>query len=150
MITRFLPSMRLSAWVTIFSSVVRGIQSRGNKPEKGAFIGGEPGPGMALDNPGDLLADAAISQKVSTLLRMHDGMGRPPADIVEHRAFPYQINPYKAIEHLRIRAQRPALPCSEQLPFRCILLHAADLHRTHPVWCGMTERLFDIANAMFE
>jgi hypothetical protein len=65
---------------------------------------------MALDNPGDLLADAAVPQKVGTLLRMHDGMGQPPADVVEHRAFPYQVNTYKDIEHCVSERNVPHCP----------------------------------------
>jgi hypothetical protein len=52
---------------------------------------------MALNNPGDLFPDPTGTQQVCSELSVHDGMGRPPPDVVEHRTFTHQINPYKGI-----------------------------------------------------
>ena len=89
----------------------------GRQPEKGAFISREPCTGMALDNPGDLLADPAGTQEICSLLCVHDGMGRPPADIVEHRTFTHQINPYKGIERCISERNIPHCPAMSNYLF---------------------------------
>jgi hypothetical protein len=69
----------------------------GGEPEKGAFIGRKTCPGVTFDNPGDLFVDPMGTQVIGSLLRMLDRVGRPPADVMEHRTFGYLINPYKGI-----------------------------------------------------
>jgi hypothetical protein len=56
----------------------------GRQPQERTFVCGKTGPGMALNDTGDLFAKAHRTYKVSTALCVADIVGPAPADIVEH------------------------------------------------------------------
>jgi hypothetical protein len=69
----------------------------GMEAEEGAFIRGQAGPGMALNDAGDRFGKAHGTKEIGTLLGMADRMGFAPADVVEQGT-----GLYKRIVNVRV------------------------------------------------
>jgi hypothetical protein len=93
-----------------------GYTGAGGESKERAFVGSEPGPGVAFNDPGDPFAKAQGSDDIGPALGMPDVMGAAPADVMEHRTLFHKMKINKGIVYRILAGTVPDCPAMADDP----------------------------------